>query len=214
MDGLLKNNSNEMKTFVETFVIEETARLIYDNEQLEQWNKHVEELGLKGQTQIVQQDKSPIPFMHLKSNLVAVFETLCPTKVDVKEYSVTPIPVEILDLIALSVKEKYFEKLQIWYDNSSPDPVCVGLTFANDEDRKKNYTWRMEHYLLGKWADVKHSFETLTKMATIRYKQEQRNQIESSIKMYQRQLEDLENSTFQRFGTTVNGHDVSGDLPF
>lgn len=214
MEGLLKNNSNEMKTFVETFVIEETAGLIYDNEQLAQWNKHIEELGLKGQTQIVQKDKSPIPFMHLKTNLVEVFGTLCPTKVDVKEYGVTPIPVEILDLIALSVKEGYFEQIQIWYDNKSPDPVCIGMTYATEEDRRKKYTWRMEHYILGKWADVKHSFETLTKMATKRYKQERKSQLEAYIKQYQRELEDLDKSAFDKFGSDVNGYDTQGDLPF
>lgn len=207
MDGLLKNNSDSMGTIVETFIIEETVGLIYDNEELEKWNKHVEELGLSGQTQIVKPDKSPIPFMHMKTNLVAVFETLCPTKTDIKAYNITPIPVEILDLIALSVKEQYFDKLQIWYDNKSPDPVCIGMVYESEEDRLKKYDWRMNHYLLGKWADVKHSFETLTKMATKRYKQERKSQLESSIKMYQRELEDLETAAFNKFGSDVNGHD-------
>jgi hypothetical protein len=55
------NNHESMKTIVETFLIEETIDLIYDNEQLDKWNKHVQELGLIGQTKIVQTDKSPIP---------------------------------------------------------------------------------------------------------------------------------------------------------
>ena len=38
---MLKNNSEEMKTVVEPFVIEETQELIYDNEKLNQWNKLV-----------------------------------------------------------------------------------------------------------------------------------------------------------------------------
>ena len=127
MENLLNNNSNEMKTIVETFVIEETASLIYDNEQLDKWNGLVAELGLTGQTSIQTKEKSPIPFMHLKANFVAVFETLCPRKVDVSEYNISPIPLEILDLIALSVNEKYFDKIQIWYDDKNPDPVCIGL---------------------------------------------------------------------------------------
>jgi len=52
----LSNNSNEMKTVVETFVVEETASLIYDNEQLDNWNSIVEELGLKGQASIQVKD--------------------------------------------------------------------------------------------------------------------------------------------------------------
>jgi len=126
-----QNNSNEMKTVVETFVIEETQELIYDNDQLEKWNRYVEELGLVGQKQIVKEDKSPIPFMHLKTSMISVFECLCPRKVNVEDYNVTPIPVEILDLIALSKREGYFETIQIWYDEKSPDPVCVGLKENN-----------------------------------------------------------------------------------
>ena len=110
MDNLLSHNSETMATVVETFVIEETAELIYDGEALETWNNLVSELGLKGQTEIVKPEKSPIPFMHLKQGYVNMFETLCPRKVDVSEYNKTPIPVEILKLIAA----KRPIMLQIW----------------------------------------------------------------------------------------------------
>src|SRR3990172_5340051 len=110
----LQNNSNEMKTTVETFVIEETAMLIYDNEKLDKWNQRIKELGFTGQQQICKPDKSPIPFMHLKHSLVNIFECLCPVKVPAKEYAVSPIPLEILDLISLSEKEGYFNAIEIW----------------------------------------------------------------------------------------------------
>lgn len=213
MEGLLKNNSNEMNTYVETFLIEETVGLIYDNDQLEKWNKYVEELGLKGQTNIVKTDKSPIPFMFIKKNIQNVFETLCPRKVDFKDYNKTPIPLEILDLIALSVKEEYFDKLQIWYDDMTPNPVCLGLRYESESGWKNKYDWRMDAYLLGKWGDVKHSFETLTKMATKRFKEERTVYYNTNLKTAQRGLEDLDNEAFTKFGTSVNGHDDL-DLPF
>lgn len=141
---MLKNNSTEMGTIVETFIIEETASLIYDNEDLDKWNKYVEELGLVGQKKISTKEKSPIPFMHLKTGLKNVFETLCPRKVDFTEYNVTPIPLEILDLIALSKKEEYFNKgIQIWYDEVTPDPVCVGI-IGEIIPVSKPYTWHHE----------------------------------------------------------------------
>lgn len=140
MENLLKNNSNEMKTIVETFLIEETADLIYDNEQLDKWNKHVEELGLEGQTQIIKKDKSPIPFMHLKKSYQNICEELCPRKVDVEKYDITPIPVEILDVIALSKKEDYFDKIQIWYDDKSPDPFAIGVVSSYVLHKKGTYT--------------------------------------------------------------------------
>lgn len=127
MEQLLINNSASMKTVVETYIIEETQELIYDNEKLDQWNNLVKELGLTGQTKIQAKDKSPIPFLHMKQTHIAVFETLCPRKVKVQEYDKTPIPVEILDLVALSVKEKYFNKIEIWYDDKTPDPACIGF---------------------------------------------------------------------------------------
>ena len=193
---------------------------------LEKWNKMVEELGLEGQTNIVSGEKSPIPFMHLKSSMVNVFETLCPRQVNVTEYNVTPIPVEILDLIALSKREEYFQDLQIWYDDKSPDPACIGITghwyqstwgtgrvpsLENKEFKTKQelldagcsdsnaYFTTREHYLLGKWADVKHSFEELKQMATERYTKTERVKIEDNIKNEKRRLEDLESEAFNRF---------------
>lgn len=237
MEGLLKNNSNEMGTIVETFLIEETVGLIYDNDQLDQWNERVKELGLQGQTQIVTKDKSPIPFMHLKQGLVNTFETLCPRKYDVKDYNLTPIPLEILDLIALSFKEKYFEEVQIWHDDKSPDPVCLGLKkeyysymYDNGVSKSGSYTQLkctkeerdlnkekpnhyfsgdtiIGYYLIGKWADVKRSFSELIKMATERYIQEASNEFNKKIKEAQRGLDDLSTQAFDRFGSTVNGSD-------
>jgi hypothetical protein len=218
----LENNSKEMKTIVETFVIEETASLIYDNEQLDNWNSMVKELGLTGQTEIQTKEKSPIPFMHLKESLKNILECLCPRKVKLECYNITPIPVEILELALLSKRENYFQELEIWYDDKSPDPVCVGITkrwenglgsgyiyssqkeaseSTNGKKEEKDLSWsyRTEHYLIGKWADVKHSFEQLKEMATKRYLAEQGNSFRRQIKEAQRGLDDLETSAFNKF---------------
>jgi len=221
-----KNNSEQMKTEVETFVIEETASLIYDNDELERWNSLVSELGLEGQKEIVKPDKSPIPFMHLKSNMVAVFDTLCPVRVAVENYSLTPIPTEILELVMLSKREGYFQKMEIWYDDKSPDPVCVGMNttyyvyFKTDTGRGKkqdnltkadyehlkedpDYDWGSSNspviYLIGKWADVKHSFEELIQMAKNRWEKTQRTSHEQTIKQYQGYLNDLEQESNKKF---------------
>lgn len=209
---LLKNNHQDMNTVVETFLIEETLELIYDNEQLESWNKMVDELGLTGQTKIVKKDKSPIPFLHMKSTLVKTCETLCPRKVDVKEYSATPIPVEILSLVSLSTNEKHFDLIQIWYDEKSPDPFCIGLIYDNDEYRQKKYTWSMQKYLIGKWGDVKRSFEELTEMARNRYVKEKTVEYNQMVKDYQRKLEDLEREANREFGDNSSADNYS--LPF
>lgn len=217
----LANNSKEMKTVVETFIIEETQDLIYDNEKLDKWNDHVSQLGLTGQTKIAKPEKSPIPFMHIKRSLQNVFECLCPRKVQVEEYDVTPIPVEILELIALSKRENYFNEIMIWYDDKNPDPVCVGLTceyysYQSSSSRTENFKTKAEVeaikgsswsvystneklYLLGKWADVKHSFEELKEMATKRFIAQEGHRKRKEIKEAERALADLEQDAFEKF---------------
>ena len=224
MENLLSHNSETMATTVETFVIEETAELIYDGEALENWNSLVSELGLKGQESIVKPNKSPIPFMHLKKGLVNILSTLCPRAVNVEDYDKTPIPVEILKLISLSRSENYFESIQIWYDDKSPDPCALGINHvyysvdngswktrhnskdsAEKEMNENGWTGKPyqtsdgEHYLLGKWADVKQSFDELKERATKRYIEENGAAFRSQIKSYQNQLDDLENTAIERF---------------
>lgn len=217
------NNHESMKTIVETFLIEETIDLIYDNEQLEKWNKHVAELGLEGQTKIVQTDKSPIPFMHLKNSHRAICETLCPAKVDIDKYSITPIPVEILELVSLSKTEQYFGKVQIWYDEKSPDPFAIGITgewiprtingswlwsdgqktyedaMAMCDGNDKPYFSEKQFYLIGKWADVKRSWKELREMATERYVAVKGNEYQKAIVTAKRGLEDLKTEAFDKF---------------
>lgn len=231
---MLQNNSLEMKTEVETFIIEETAPLIYDNEQLDKWNDLVKELGLKGQTNIVKPNKSPIPFMFLNQGLKNILDTLCPKRVSIENFDISPIPVEILSLVSLSNMEKYFNKIQIWYDDKQKDPCCIGITSeyllyegyvkAVPEELCKNYPNKEEafkvakeyipelkettsigwetnekHYLIGKWADVKHSFDELRQMAIKRFVDEKGNEYRKQIKEAERGLMDLENEAFEKF---------------
>jgi len=228
----LKNNSESMKTVVETFLVEETVDLIYDGDKLEKWNGLVSELGLTGQSQIVKTDKSPIPFMHLKKSMINVLKTLCPRKVPIREFNITPIPIEILDLVALSEREQYFSAIQIWYDDAKPDPACVGvienwiihikgtyntmpntphftsktdaenyLLVNNKEGDPYHYTWEEteKFYLLGKWADVRHSLDDLKQMATKRYTESQTNELQKIIKDAQRKIEDINSTAFEMF---------------
>jgi hypothetical protein len=136
---MLQNNSKEMKTVVETFIMEETVALTYDDEQLQQWNERVKELGLKGQAMTTSETNSPNPFTYMNDTLVTVASTLCPRKEEVVDYSATPIPLEILDLIAMSVREKYFSRIEIWYDEKSKDPFAIGIT--REYYLKKKGTW-------------------------------------------------------------------------
>lgn len=237
---MLKNNSDYMKTVVETFLIEETVDLLHDNDQLGKWNAIVEELGLQGQTEIVKVGKSPIPFLWLNTGMFNVFKTLCPREVDIEKFNIMPIPLEILSLAAMSKREGYFRKTKVWYDDAEKDPCVVGITedfIPMDEGYhcypdgkcntpaeaiaylesigKKPYDkeggrWQnQKYYLIGKRADVKHSFSELREMAQKRYISERKNKIDEDMKNLTRNLEDLQNESFRRFG-----NETIGDFPF
>lgn len=214
---MTEKNNESMKTVVETFLVEETVELIYDNEKLDKWNELIGELKLKGQQGIVHKDKSPIPFMFMNNSLKNIFTELCPQKVSVEDYGKTPIPVEILDLISLSVKEKYFNNIQIWYNDTNPDPVCVGkigyyyeMSYYSDSNEKlknKHFDSKQEvidaggkhpsysvedSYLIGRWADVKKSLPELKKDARDRYIENHNVNLKKELKNIQRKIDDID----------------------
>lgn len=227
----LKNNSNEMATVVETFIMEETVELTYDQESLDKWNEMVKELGLHGQTKVVSKEKSPIPFMYMNDTYVSVAETLCPRKENVVDYNATPIPLEILELIAMSSRENYFTNIEIWYDEKSKDPFAIGIlkTFyikiksgwSRHDDKKefKNYTdcqtyinekgydaepqesySDVKYYCIGKWADVKQSWDQLTKKAKKRFIEETSNSYKIAIRDAERSLSNVKLDADTKFG--------------
>ena len=147
------------------------------------------------------------------------------TEVPTADYDKTPIPVEILDLVALSINENYFKEIEIWYDDKNPDPVCVGIDCQyygykgkvySTENRTENMSTREEvknaipegntiyktnekMYLLGRWADVKQPLEELKEKAKKRYIEEQSLSLRESIKFYTNQLENVEDEANDRF---------------
>ena len=137
---------------VETYVESELQDLITDAEKTEEWCKKIEELGLDGQKSLIEGKKSPIPFPVMNSSMQHVYESLCPSKQEVKEYNRTTIPSRVLEMIGLCVKENYFEKLAIWFNEVSADPILVGK-----HDKKE--------YLVARWGDELRSFPELLQMA-------------------------------------------------
>lgn len=201
---MLQNNSKDLNTIVETFFVEETISLVYDNDDLQKWGDQVAYLGLEGQKKVVSGEKSPIPFLWMNQSLINMFKCLCPRQVDIKNYDKMPIPIEILDLVSLSVRENYFFKIEIWYDEKTPDPVCIGYRLNADPARQKDWMRESyaEKYLLGKWSDVKASFSELMDRAKKRFISERTAEYKQQIKDAQRALEDIEELAAQQFGPT------------
>lgn len=111
---------------VEQFFNKELADISFEVEALEEWKSIASELGLENQLNLTKGKESPVPYPFINECMRRVYETLCPRHVDFKDYKVTPIPLEVLKQISFSVREKHFSKIEIWYDDKSPDPVVVG----------------------------------------------------------------------------------------
>lgn len=209
----MEHNSPSLATKVETFYIAETIDLVHDNDSLDQWNEKVKELGLEGQKCVVVKDKSPIPFLWMNEALIATFETLCPTKVAIEDYSKTPIPLELLKTVALCKNEQYFDAIQVWYNEKEKDPVIVGYKY--DPAKKEHEEWYQMHYaakyLIGRWADVKASLDQLTERAKVLFISQRKVSLTQQIRDYQRQLEDLEFSAERLFGGAMP---LTTGLPF
>lgn len=206
-----KNNSS-MATVVETFFIEETIELVHDGEKLEKWNTLVAELGLNGQTEVVVSEKSPIPFLWMNSGLIKTFEVLCPTKVDIKSYNKTPIPVELLSIVSLCEKERYFDGIKVWYNDRQKDPAIIGYKMREGRsfDERWDSEWYSDKYLIGRWADVKESLDNLIERAKKLFFQSETLRLKKEIRDRQRDIEDLENKVQEDFGSAM----PNTQLPF
>lgn len=133
---------------VQTYLMEEVEQLIYNNEQLDEWQALSKELGIKENTSV--DNKSPVPFMVMNQTTIETFKELCPTSTEFKKYSQMPIPLEILRLIKMGLSEQHFQKVEIWYDEKDADPVAVGYSgYWHGYDNS------------GKWENIKEGEKQL-----------------------------------------------------
>lgn len=214
---------------IETYIIEETQELIYDGDKLKEWNDIVSELGLTGQNKITNGNKSPIPFLPINATMQNILKELCPATVRIENYNLTPVPLEILKLVALARREGHFKLVEIWYDERSKDPVCVGETnpyfvdnqnghkmteygtFATDQDCKdfikekgleghKPYRYGGEKYLIGRWADVKQSFDELAERAKKRFVDSETASLSKQMNELRARIDSIKDEAVIKFG--------------
>lgn len=193
---------------VQTFVIEETKTLIYESESIDQWKEKCDALGLDKQLALTQPGKSPVPFEFMNTVSKRVYETICPAKVEFKDYDKTPIPLEVLGLIKLCVDEKYFSKIEIWYDDKSPDPLAIG------RKSKDSYTWNDDFYLIARWGDVLRPFEELKSKAIAIFTNSKRIEYRRNIVENEAKLKTVEEDVLAHFDAQTTLSNPSGSLLF
>lgn len=191
-----------MKTMVQSFLVEEAKELIYDTDAIESWKAKCQELGLEKQLELAQPGKSPVPFEYMNTVSQRVYETLCPTKSNYRDYRKTAIPLEVLSLIALAVQEGYFAEIEVWYDDKTPDPLVVGKV------KKGAYTY--DQFLIARWGDVLQPFEKLKEKAIKVYHRSSQINLKAKIADYTNKLAVLDNSVQQYFDCQADEYTVVG----
>jgi hypothetical protein len=113
---------------IQSFRNAELDNVILEIGDQDEWKQLAAQMGLDKQMEFVQQAKSPLPYPYMNQSMQNIFGTLCGSKVDFKEYSKTPMPLEVMRELAFCVSEKYFNDIKIWYDDKTPDPIAVGTS--------------------------------------------------------------------------------------
>jgi len=127
-----------------------------------EWEQLCTDLHLQNQLKKVGKvEKMPIPYMKLDPRSERVYQMLCSAKVLYTAYDASTLPLEIVQEIHRCKENEWFYKMEIWYDDKSPDPLLIGY------DSKK---WDANKFLIAQWGDELLPFEQLVDKAINRYK--------------------------------------------
>ena len=148
----------------------ENVGLLLDDEQLEKYQSLALELGIPE----VKPDKTPSVYQVLNTSQTRALEALCPASIDLKSYSRSTIPVEVLQAIKFVVDNEMFDKIEVWYDDKNPDPMIIGKKYNNDNDRQKGYSWTMVNTLIARWGDCAYELPELIEMGKKRLVEEKK----------------------------------------
>lgn len=202
---------------IQSFKNAELENVIFGIEEQEEWRELASELGMGAQLSFIQTAKSPLPYPLMNQSMQNIFGALCPAKADFKQYSKTPIPLEVLKELSFCVKENYFKIIQIWYDDKNPDPIAVGSTTKyqcyyeengktkmtayeyESAEQAKNWCETMgykcthtfsetNHYLIARWADELRPMPELKAMALERLKDKYVSEWNKALKEIQSKL--------------------------
>jgi hypothetical protein len=172
---------------IEICMDKEIEPLVINNEDIDRWKEIIESMSLTGQQSLVNQEdktKSPIPFLFMNAGMEKTYTTLCPTKTLLKDYNRTPIPIRVLEVAKLSLTEGYFQSIEVWSDDKTPDPILVGKR-ADPAN-----TWRTFQYVIARWGDELRSYPELLELAIKRYTEIKRLEIADKLV----QMKDLQDN--------------------
>ena len=178
---------------VEIYLEPELEEMVGSVEVTEEWKQLAEELGMEGQLKLItpksgeESDKNPSPYIHMNAKAERVFAILCPEVVDYKKYDKSTIPRDVLREIAMAERLKFFDKICIWYDDASPDPLVVGYI--------KVGTYEYVKHMIARFGDELLPFEELERKSINRLKKRITDKLKSSLSAIDATVDDFFNPT-------------------
>jgi hypothetical protein len=140
--------------------IEPELQELENAEQAQEWFEIATELGLDKQlgTADKSEEKKAPPYMYIDPKTSHIIRTLCPRVVDYKGYSASTIPLDVLKEIQKAEKNGWYAKIQICYDDKSPDPFVIGIGHSEN-------SWDKPLHLIARWGGELIPFELLEQKA-------------------------------------------------
>ena len=141
-------------------------------EQAQQWFEIATKLGLSEQLIHASrsEEKMPPPYMHIDLRTGRIIKTLCPVQVSYTNYRASTIPLDVLEEIEKCVRNKWYSKIDICYDDKSPDPFVIGFTHHE-------HSWKRDMHLIARWGAELIPFEMLEKKAIDRLRNTAKNKL-------------------------------------
>jgi hypothetical protein len=178
---------------VEIYLEPELEEMVGSVEVTEEWKQLAEELGMEGQLKLItpksgeESDKNPSPYIHMNAKAERVFAILCPEVVDYKKYDKSTIPRDVLREIAMAERLKFFDKICIWYDDASPDPLVVGYIKVGNYEYVK--------HMIARFGDELLPFEELERKSINRLKKRMTDKLKSSLSAIDSTVDEFFNPT-------------------
>jgi len=149
----------------------ENESLILNEYELKEYNALALEFGLNTKDN-VDKENCPIVYPILNDAMQRQLRALCPSGVELKKYTRSTIPLEILKVFKFIEENEMFDEVKVWFDEKELDPLVIGYKWQDEEAKEKGYTWRRNKYLIARWGDCAKEIPELLKDGFNRIKQE------------------------------------------
>ncbi len=151
---------------VETYEIEDAKHSDASTMALDaEASELIEKLGLTGQKALQNPETlTRCPYPVAEADTLTLFRALNSETCKPEEYSLDPIPVRVLQVLAHAQALEFFTRFEIWYPKSAriEDPVLI----AHRTWRRPGSNWdATDTYVLARWGKMLEPLDKLTKEA-------------------------------------------------